>query len=410
MSFLRMAPLAFLVSSVTWAESDVCGTVSNYQQIIACVESRSPEVVRAEASLKHKIASKEAASQLQNPELNFATVTGSVNSETKSETDISLAFPIELGGKRSARKEVASGEASRAEAELFLAKASVRKKTILKLLRLRQFYAEQALVEESLETFTKLVKQYESRPLHSPEQDVSLTVYKIAKGEYGFKKTQYDEESADLESYFKVNVGLDLATIRESLSSLRTPWPKLNFGGDLTKSPVLALIDADVAVSKAELLKAQGDSWPTLNVGPSAKFAKEAGQSYEQFGVNLSMPLPVLSLNGGNRAAAGASLQSTEIRKGLALKELQAEKEKLQKLYQSSVVILEQTPSGNDLDKNHKRMESHFVKGVVPSSLVIEAHRSLVEFERTRNERESRAIEAYLDLQIIDGQPVEWKL
>lgn len=410
MSFLRIAPLAFLISSVAWAESDACGNVNNYQQIIACAESRSPEVVRAEASLKHKKASSEAAVQLLNPELNFETVTGSVNSETKSETDISLAFPIELGGKRSARKDVASGETARAEAELYLAKASVRKKTILKLLRLRQFYAEQALMEESLETFTKLVKQYEARPLRSPEQDVSLTVYKIAKGEYAFKRVQYDEESADLESYFRINVGLDLTTIRKSLSSSGSTWPKLNFAEDLAKSPILALLEADVAVAKAELSKAQGDSWPTLNIGPSAKFAKEGRQSYEQFGVNLSMPLPVLSLNGGNRAAAGASLQSAEVRKGLALQELQAEKEKLQKLYQSSVLALEQNPNGSTFDKSHKSMESHFVKGVVPSSLVIEAHRSLVEFERTRNERESKAVEAYLDLQIIDGQPVEWKL
>ncbi|WP_374074668.1 TolC family protein [Bdellovibrio bacteriovorus] len=410
MSFLRIAPLAFLISSIAWAESDVCGNISNYQQIIACAESRSPEVVRAEASLKQKNAFKEASAQLRNPELSFETVTGSVNSGNITETDISLAFPIELGGKRSARKEVASGEAARAEAELFLAKASVRKKTILKLLRLRQFYTEQALVEESLETFTRLVKQYESRPLRSPEQDVSLTVYRIAKGEYGFKKMQYDEESAELESYFKVNVGLDLVTLRKSLSSSGAPWPKLNQGRDLAKSPVLAMLEADVSIAKAELAKAQGDSWPTLNIGPSAKFAKEGGQSYEQFGVNLSMPIPVLNLNGGNRAVAGASLQSAEVRKSLALRELQAEKLKLQKLYQSSVVILEQTPGGNALDKNHKRMESHFVKGVVPSSLVIEAHRSLVEFERTRNERESKAVEAYLDLQIIDGQPVEWKL
>lgn len=403
MSYLRLVPLALFVSSMAWAKTEACGNVTTYQQIIACAESRSPEVLRAESMVNAKRAATGAATQLLNPELSVESV--------KDETDVSLAFPIELGGKRKGRKEVAEGEAGRAEQELFLAKAQVRKQTLLKLLRLRQFYSEQGLMEESLETFTKLVKQYESRPLRSPEQEVTLTVFRVAKGDYGFKKMEYDEELASLESYFQINTGLSLEVIKKTLPTTSAKWPVLeNHNADLKSSPLLALYDSEIRIAQGELTKARGDAWPTMSIGPSAKFTKEDGKNTEHYGVNLSMPLPVLSLNGGNKATANALLQSAETRKNLALQELQAEKDRLLKIYRRSVKALEETPTGKVLDKNHQRMESLFARGVVPSSLVIEAHRSLVDFEKTRSERETKAAEAYLDLRILQGESVELNL
>ena len=59
-----------------------------------------------------------------------------------------------------------------------------------------------------------------------------------------------------------------------------------------------------------------------------------------------------------------------------------------------------------NLNLHHKKIENLFLKGVVPSSLVIEAHRSLVDFEKARNDHELKAIGALFNIQIIDGQPV----
>lgn len=407
MFFLRIVPLVLLISSVSWGEAETCGSVTNYQQILSCAEKRSPEVQRAEAAVQQKKASTEAAGQLLNPDLSIETVTGTVDSERKTDTDVSLSFPIELGGKRAARKGIAGGELNRAELELFQARSNARKEVLIKLIRVRQFFDEQALVEESFDTFSKLVKQYESRPSRSPEQEVTLTVFKIAKGDYGFKKIEYEEETARLEAFFKINLGLSLQEVKNALPEKSEKWKTFEIAkADVANSPLLALYQADIEVARGQLAQAQGDAWPTLRVGPSVKFSKDKDQNLEQWGANLSMPLPLLSLNKGAKAAAHASVQSAELRKNLAFQELQQERETLVTLYKRSIAALNETPSSQFLEKNHKRIEGLFVKGVVPSALVIEAHRSLVDFEKTRNEREIKALAAYFNIQIIDGQNV----
>lgn len=413
MSFLKkMVPALILFPMMSTAETaGSCGPVTNYKQVITCAESKSPDVIRAELSVKEKTALTDVAAQLQNPELSVESLTGTVDSEKRAETDLSLAFPIELGGKRSARKQIAGAEKSRSELELFQARAEVRKTVSIKLMRLRQIEGELDLIDESLQTFTKLVKQYDSRPALSPEQEVTLTVFKVAKGEYGFKRMEYDEELSSLESYFRVSTGLSLADIKKVLPPKVMKWPVLNQeAGTLKDSPLVALYEADIRVAQGGLSKAHGDAWPTMSVGPSAKFSTEGGRDFQQWGVNLSLPIPVLNINGAAKTAAAMSVQAAEQKKDLLVKKLESEREFLQAAYRKSVAALDANPNGHALESKHKKIEGFFLRGLVPSTLVIEVHRSLVDFEKTRNERELRAIEAYLDIQLIDGKVVELDL
>ncbi len=412
MSFMAKVMPVILVAFSAWGEaSESCGVLSNYKQIISCAESRSPEVVKAELEVKQKRASVDAAGQLLNPELSVETLTGSVQSETRVETDLSLSFPIELGGKRAARKDVATNTLSRSELELFNVKADVRKSVLLKVIRLRQIDSELDLVNESTEAFGKLVKQYELRLALSPEQEVTLTVFRIAKDEYSFKRMEYDEELAQLESYFKITTGQGLSGIRKALPIRIASLPKVPAENqDIAKSPLLGTLDADVKIASAEMDRTYGEAWPTMSLGPSAKLSKEGSQSFQQWGVNLSMPLPVLSLNQGAKAAAQASVRSSQARREFAQQELSSRRASLVEIYKKSAGALQVTSSAHALESKHKKVENLFMKGLVPSSLVIEAHRSLVEFERTRNAREIKAIEALLEIQIIDGNNVELSL
>jgi cobalt-zinc-cadmium efflux system outer membrane protein len=407
----KLLPLILLSSTALAESSESCGVLSNYKQIIACAEQRSPDVVKADFAVKQKAASVEAASQLLNPELSIEALSGTVDSETRSETDVSLAFPIELGGKRAARKNTAAGNLSQSELELFNAKAAVRKNVFLKILRLRQIEAELDLVNESIEAFGKLVKQYKVRPALSPEQEVTLTLFKVAKDEYSFKRMEYDEELLALESYFQITTGQGLASIKKALPPRIGSFPKVaDENPELESSPVLASLKADLQIALAELDQAHADAWPVLSLGPSAKFSKESGKSIQQWGVNLSMPLPILSLNQGAKSASAASVKMSEVRRDLAVQELRSHRAYLVEVYRKSAQALQETANSSALDSKHKKVESLFVKGLIPSSLVIEAHRSLVEFEKTRNTRELKAAEALLDLALIDGKDAELNL
>lgn len=413
MSFLKKAVLVLLcVHFGAVAEAvTACESVQNYSQVLACAEQKSPDVLEQESLVRQKSAVIDAVTQLKNPELGLQSITGSVNSEKRTETDVTLAFPIEWGGKRAARREVSEAELNKAQVALSLQKQSVRKSTFLKLMRLRQISSELELIDESSQTFTKLVKQYESRPALSPEQQVTLTVFRIAKGEYSFKRMEYDEELAALESYFKITTGLQLEQIKKVLPPKVTKWPVVRAAHEsLQSSPLLAEHLAEVQSAQGELNQAKGESWPTMMVGPSAKFTSEGGQDLQQWGANLSMPLPLFNANGAGRTAAAAGVKSAEQKRDLQLQQLEARRDFLRKSYAKAVEAFALTPNESTLSDKHKKIEGLFMKGVVSSPLIIEAHRSLVDFEKLRNERELRAIETYLEIQMIDGEAVELSL
>lgn len=408
MSLLRVYVPAIVVFVASVAQAEInCEKITNYKEVISCAEQRSPDVLKAEGVLKTKAALVESAAQFLNPDLSIQSVSGTQDSDRKVETDVGLSFPIELGGKRSARKKVASVEEAKAQWDLYRAKSEVRKEVFVKLLRLKHIERELELVDESIDTFTKLVKQYESRPARSPEQEVSLTVFKIAQSEYNFKRTEYDQEVAALESYFQLTTGLSLATLKKAALPEITTWPNPPAKNDnLKASPLAAAYEFEVQSARGELDVEKGSSWPTLNVGPSVKFTKEAGREFQQWGFNLSMPLPVFNANGSGRAAAHAAVQSAEQRRDLSMKQLEADRKLLTNTYSKAVLSLAQSPNGRVLEGKHKKIETMFLRGVVPSSLVIESHRSLVDFEKARNEHEVKALNALFSIQLIDGETV----
>lgn len=414
MSFYLKGLLFCALSSavtVNAAGKEVCKKIQNYIDVVECAENRSPEIISSEAEINVKKSLVEAASQWNNPELGVDSLSGTSQADKKTETDVSLSFPLELGGKRSARKSMAEADLVKATKELQLQRAEVRKKVLLKLNRLRQIFAELELVKESQETFSKLVKQYQGRPALSPEQEVSLTVFKMAKGEYNFKKIEYEEELYDLASYFKVVTGLELDQVKRVLPSEVRRWPSLKEASN-ERNPTSwqGIYDATVDAAQGDLDKAKGDAWPTLMLGPSAKFTQEASGDSQMWGLNLSMSLPVFNLNGGAKGAAAANLQAARIKREQGLEQISQRRKLLESLYRVIVDTLAENPSGHELEQRHRKIESQFMRGLVSSSLVIEVHRSLVDFEKSRNVQEMKALETYLEIQVLDGQKVEWIL
>lgn len=412
MSFHRKITLALvMLPGISFAQVDQCDVIAGVNQIVACAESRSSEVQKAEANVGTKKATEEFAGQLQNPELSSEYVSGGSAGKNQSEFDLSLAFPVEIGGGRAARKSVAKFETQKAELELAKTRSEIRKQVFLNLIRVRQIKEELLMVQESIETFSKLIKQFQNRPKLTPEQDVTLTVFNVAKADYSFKKLEYEEELLKLDSYFQTVIGRPVSSLKVALPTRIKNWPNLPENGSISReAPIVALYEADINVSKADLQKAKSDTWPSLNVGPSLKQFNDGGQNTSQLGVNLSMPLPVLSQNQGGKAIALANIRSAEIRRDLAIKEMKILRENLYQQYVKSTKALRDSESGLSQEQRHKKVENLFFRGLVPSSLVIEAHRTLVEFEKTKNERESRSLENFFDVQILDGKTVEFNL
>ncbi len=402
--------VAIVVAAPLAYAQEPCKDISTYQKIVECAELRSPDVQEAKLEFERANQQIRAAGQWRNPELGAESFSGKVGTENRSETDITLGVPIELGGKISAREAVAKGQALAAEARLYETQSTVRTQMLLKLHRLRQVLHEQEIVNEAIGTFSKLLGQYAKRPALSPEQQISSSVFQLSKGDYDLKKLANSDELLALESYFRLKVGLGIDEIKKGLPQVPKTWPTIDRRTASRPSPRQRVLDAELATANAELSQARAEAWPTVTLGPSVKMVKENGISDQMMGFNVSLPVPVFNLNGGVKAAAAAGVKVSETRRQIGLRDQELKREELARVYEQSIKTLSGSLSHQEIEKRHSDAEKLFTKGIVPSALVIEAHRTSYELERTRHERELKTLEALLNIYSIDGIILEVSL
>ncbi len=392
-----------LIMSITGVNSFACdGAAQNYKQLLKCAETRSVEVQNALLDVERAKAQVQSAGQWQNPELTAESFAGKINNDDRSETDISLGIPLEMG-KVSARKDKATSELSMAETKLLEARIKATSEVRLKLHRLRQLLHEQEIADEAIQTFTKLVNQYAKRPGLSPEQRISSSVFQLSKSEYALKKSDLTDELLSLESYFKLNLGLSVDQIRKALPQSPKSWPKFEQRKLENLSLKQRVLQAELDAANADLSLAKAEAWPTLTLGPSVKMVKEAGKSDQLIGFNLSFPLPIFNLNSGAKSAANAAVKISENKRKLGAEEDALKREELIQVYNQSVSVLSGTLSHDEIEAKHSSAERLFQQGILPSSLVIEAHRVTYELEKVRHERELKAIQTLIELYALDG-------
>lgn len=386
---------------------NLCADFKTYQQLVDCAVSNSPEVQNSKLELQRAKAQVQAAGQWKNPEFSGQTLSGKAGNDDVRETDLALGIPIELGGKISARKSLAESGVALSEANLYETQARVKITTFLKLHRLRQVLHEQEIADEAIKTFSRLIAQYSKRPALSPEQQLSMSVYGLSKSEYDLKKSATDDEVQALNTYFKNHLGLSIDQLKDRLPSSPSQWPQVTVANDKGNSPQARIFEAELNAAKAELSAAQSEAWPTLTVGPSYKMQSEGGLSNNMMGVNLSLPLPLFNMNGAAKAAANAGVQLNETKRQLGLREQGFKREELERIYNFTIKVLASSLSHDEIEKRHTQSEVLFMKGVAPSSLVIETHRTSYELEKTRHERELKALESLLEIYVLDGTILE---
>lgn len=388
------------------ASPGLCPAPKSADDILSCAIEAAPDSRRAMGRTLEALAQVEASSQLPNPELGVDYLKG----QGESEASFALQFPVNGFLIRGARKSAAEAGNVSAQVAGQSARAQIKIETLLKLHRLRQHLREKGLVDEALHTFAKLVKQYESRPQLPPEQEVSLSVFRMAESDYKLQQLSLLQEEAKLRSFFLNTTGIELEAVKKLLPGNIESWPDLKANPDLGSSYGVKIADADVNRTDAELRLAKISSWPELKVGPTLRRSSVAGENLNSWGVTLGISLPIFSFNGGERNLAGRAKANAELNLQLVQKETVQKRAELVSIYQSSVQALKSALSLNLLAKNHERVEKFFTRGIVSSPLVIEAHRSLVDLEKSRNEKELEALESLWSVRAIDGTVFEGAL
>ena len=78
----------------------------------------------------------------------------------------------------------------------------------------------------------------------------------------------------------------------------------------------------------------------------------------------------------------------------------------LRRVYSQSVDFLSKLPSDAAMKKSHDKLERMFLQGIIPSSLMIDAHQELFDSQEKFSETEQQALDALFKLQIHNGVQV----
>ena len=397
-----LAVIFILPARSSFGASDVNDCkVSNYQELVLCAENQSSEIKISESQLKAAEKLEAVASQWINPELDADTVSKGTE---RSETNASLFFTLRLGGKRSAQISEAQSELERARAVRDLSVYGSRLEIMLSLYRLSHLKSEIDLEEESVETFSKIVKQYQKRPALSPEQDVSLSVFKMSLADHQLKLTKLKSDEEKLFQALKSITGLSRVIISKNLPPPKQNWPVIDSSSETQETPQVRAAIAELKVAQNQKERAEAESWPDIKVGPTMKTVKENGQTTTFAGFGLSMPIPVFTINGAGRAYGAQKQLQAELELEQAKRKSFSVREELVSRYNQTTQSLKSSVSLGIVNEKHEQIERQFFKGLVPSSLVIEAHRQLFELEEQKNSSELEALESLGRILILDNK------
>lgn len=379
--------------------------------ILRCAQEEHPDVKRAKYASERNQTLPDVAGQIPNPELEVQSVFGSVLGDHQAQMQASLKQPIGIGGTRSARVREAEAQQKQASADVKQVQAEIIVQTSRNLHRLRQLEIEKATLDEAIGAYAKLVSQYRGRPRLTPEQEASLAVFEMAQADNRLRRAALLEEEREIEHFFHVATGHGLAEIAHALPEVPRKWPEIERKPkSLAPSPALFRLMADEELALSEQDMARATSWPGLAIGPMVQFQADGGVRSQLYGIHLVMDFPIFNFNGAGREHAAQGVSKAQKTITLLNAEEAHERAEQVRIYQGALSALKEAGSSRDVERKHSRIESLSVRGLISSSLVIEAHRQRAELEKNRNERELKAIEALWTVYKLDGRIFEESL
>ncbi len=380
-----------------------CALPKGPQDVVDCAKENHPDVLRKKNEADHTKFSEDVARQIPNPELDAEVTKGSGD---LSNSTVGILQPIEWGGKRSSRINSAKAQISFVDAELKEIEAEIIRETVVNLHRLRQIEQEKKILGDTIQTLEKLISQQASRLNLPPEQQVTLSVYRMALMDSKIKSAEIFDEERALEHYFHVSTGHSLEELKPVLPKALNQWPHFETVPNGTPaSPGLLKALAEKNEFLADLDLAKAAAWPGLKVGPMWNSQAGVGEPAQSLlGFRVMMDIPVLNWNSGGRSFAQAGVLRGNKNISLLKAEEKHERSEQLKIYQSALSTLKAVPETNVIEKEFQRNESLARRGLISGPLLIEFHRQRAELTRSRNTRELKAIAALWHIYQFDGR------
>lgn len=387
------------------AQEVPCGSVGNLVDALACVRANEPAFRNAMDGAREAEDLESSAYRLINPELSLDYLSGNSLGDVQREANASILFTLELGGKRSARAKAFNAEGLGLRADAFDQRITTLTELGGAILRLHQLQAEKSVLEEALGTFRKIIQLYRSRSQLSPEQKVSLSAFELITLDYSRRILEADAELVQVhnrtERFFGADVQGEPLDIREFAFDLGVA--SRTFDEWIEKTPEMLRLRAEQGKAEGDLALARSEMWPDLKIGPSIRQVTTGPFSYNMTGLSVSFPIPILSWNGALRSSRETTEKRVQAKVRWEAQDIRSQYfAKLTQL-ERILKLLKETPKESEIQKKHQNNESLFGRGLVSGALIIETHRSLVDYYQTKHSLERQFLEDALKIQALSN-------
>ena len=383
----------FLIALVWCAGANAACPVNKAADILKCAIAAAPNVAQATALVPIAKINAELAGRWADPELEIG---GGYSQEQDSpngmQYDAALMFTIETPARRGARTGKANAEYAAANISAEEQKEAVAANAMGILNRLRQIDRELSARAETTETFGKVVEKYKSRPALSPEDRVSLELFKIA---LDGNRIEYDRTIAErrvLRTAIATMLGAEIPDNFKPFLFAPRAWPDLSAAEIAGNSVDLSKENVNLDMAKADYLDAKSAMFPGIRLGPYVQTRPGDFGKVDAFGVKVAIPLPFFS--GGKNSDMG-KMALARAGQGLQFKKAALENEfaMLKEKYRVGVGSLAGIDI-NALEKSHASADKLFASGRVSPALFIEAHRQVLDGIGTYHEYEMETLGA----------------
>lgn len=399
-----------LATAPAVAAEPACPALTSPQAVLDCALRMHPAAKGSAALLAQSAALEGAAGQRPNPEAEGAGLFGN----SQDQIQVSFLHTFETAGKRGRRLDRARAEALELGAEALSVKEDIAVDTVSGLYRLRQIREELKLLQEVLDTFSRIARQLRARPRRSPEQEVSLSVFQLAERDYFVKRSALEGETLALRRRLELGLGAPLPDSDVVLPARPSRWPDPSAPGSPAALRGSSALRAAAALeaAQAELGSARAAAFPDIKVGPSILREKNGpGEgSSTLLGAGLSLPLPLYQRNAGGKRLAARAVETAQARSAAASAILAAQRDLELVRYRTATAVLARAGGHEELEAEHEKMDGLYERGLIPSALVIEAHRQMVDYARDLNEQELSAVRALWTIYAIEGRVLTEKL
>jgi cobalt-zinc-cadmium efflux system outer membrane protein len=281
----------------------------------------------AEAGIAAARASRIVAASRPNPivqtQVENIAGSGQYAGSRSAETTVSLAIPVELGGKRAARIAVADAQVDREALTAAMTKADIRLQVTLLYIeavaaeRLMLTAQDQARIAVDASTAARIrVQAGRSSPLEEQRANVARI-----NADAGVERARRRTHAARLNLARRIGhpvmSSLDMAWF-ERLPATQGPVARTEAAHTLA----LAAADADLAIADARMGLARSQRIPTVDVGPGIRRLSATGDTALVF--TMTVPIPVFS--------SGAA----------AIRQARAQRDQAEAIQRATILDLEQ--------------------------------------------------------------------